>query len=63
MKISSLADFILNLILKRRSDVFRRKCSQIYRYPIEPTPIQPMMFMTLMMDEFGQQQHQPVIMF
>ena len=33
-----------------------------YRYQVEQSA-QPMMIMTLMMDEFGQQQQQPMIMF
>lgn len=45
--------------------VFCRKRSHIYRYQLEQAqqPVQPMMIMTLMMDENGQQQQQPMIMF
>jgi hypothetical protein len=41
-----------------------RKRSHIYRYPLEQQQqAQPMMIMTLMMDEHGQHQQQPMIMF
>ena len=44
-----------------------RKRSHIYRYQLEQQQhqqqVQPMMIMTLMMDEHGQHQQQPMIMF
>ena len=62
-KISIILSFPIEQILF--VSFFCRKRSHIYRYQLEQAqqPVQPMMIMTLMMDEHGQQQQQPMIMF